>query len=94
MQLFQIKGFRGLAMFLLSMAALLCVFVLLPASFMMVLWNAVVLEGFHGPSIGMVQGALLWAATLIVLKLVLNPQISFEFKKVSNPKDIDKHLGQ
>jgi hypothetical protein len=94
MQVFQIKGLSGLLMFILAVAGLLALFLLLPGAFMMVFWNAVVFEGFYGPEIGLIQGLLLWGVALLFIKLVMNPQISFQFRKVSDPKDIDKHLGE
>ncbi len=87
MQVFQIKGLSGLIVFILAMLGLLALFIALPSAFLMVFWNAVVFEGFEGPQIGLFQGMLLWAAVLISLKLVMNPQISFQFKKVSDPND-------
>lgn len=90
MQVFQIKGLSGLIVFILAVLGLLALLMLLPSAFLMVFWNAVVFEGFEGPQIGLFQGMLLWVATLILIKLVMNPQISFQFKKVSDPDD--KHL--
>ena len=87
MQVFQIKGLTGLIVFILAVLGLLALFIALPSAFLMVFWNAVVFEGFEGPQIGLLQGMLLWAAALISLKLVMNPQVSFQFKKVSDPND-------
>ena len=93
MQVFQIKGFSGLMMFILAVISVMILLILLPATFTMVFWNAVVFEGLAGPQIGLFQGMLLWIAIVLLLKLIINPQISFQFKHVSDPADIDKHLN-
>ena len=93
MQVFQIKGLSGLVMFVLALTGVFLLSIMLPSSFMMVLWNAVVFEGFSGPEITLGQGLLLWVAVLILIKLFLNPQISFHFKKMEGSEDMDQHLN-
>lgn len=85
MKVFEIKGIAGLLVFLGSVLLTLALVLIIPAAFMMVLWNAMVFELLGGPEIGLLQGMLLWVATAIVFKLVFNPQIEFEFKKMDHP---------
>lgn len=82
--------FRGLSSYLLLLLAIVTAFLLfmaLPASFMMVLWNALIFEGAKGPQIDLYQGFLLWGMVLVVLKLIFKPEIQLEFIKESNGKD-------
>lgn len=72
---FDCSSLSGLFITLLSVVLALGVIFVLPATFWMVLWNAVVFEGLHGPFIALHQGFLLWIATLIVFKLLFNLQI-------------------
>jgi len=82
MHVFQIRGFSGLMWLVLALVAAVALAVLLPASFMWVLWNAVVFEGFKGPEIGFGQGILLWGFMLVALKLILNPEIKLQFQRM------------
>ncbi len=93
MQIYQIKGFKGLLAFILAVVGVAILSVLLPSFIAQVFWNAIVFEGLGGPEIGLLQGALLWSASLILFKLVANPQISFQFKKMKDPNDRDQHHG-
>lgn len=81
MRVFHIKGFQGLFLLLLAVLAVLAVVVALPASFMMVLWNALVFEGLRGPEIDFVQGLLLWGIVAIALKLIFKPEIQLQFQQ-------------
>ena len=91
MQVYEIKGFTGLLSFILAVLALVVLLVIVPAFVMQVFWNAIVFEGLGGPAMSLLQGGLLWAECLILFKLVANPQISFQFKKVNDtPPDADK----
>jgi len=72
---FDCSSLSGIFISLLSVLLAITVIFVVPATFWMVLWNAVVFEGLHGPFIALHQGLLLWVATLIVLKLVFNPQL-------------------
>lgn len=78
----KIKGASGLMAFMALIVGLVLLAVGVPALFMMVVWNALVFEAFHGPAIGLHQGVLLWLAMLIGLKLALRPYVSFQFHKV------------
>ena len=90
MHVFQIKGFSGLLMFGVALLLTALLVLVLPALFMMTLWNAVVFEGFSGPEVGASQGLLLWMMTLVLFKLVFRPEISFQFHQVNDPPDLDQ----
>lgn len=82
MHVFHIKGISGLLVLILAFVGLLALVTVAPAAYMMVLWNGIVYEGFHGPLIGLDQGFLLWGATLVLLKLILKPDIQVEFQNM------------
>jgi hypothetical protein len=86
MHVFHIKGFSGALLFVLALLATAAVVFLLPSSFMMVLWNTLVFEGFKGPEIDLYQGFLLWGMLLLTLKLVFRPEIQFQFLRPPAPK--------
>jgi len=92
MQVYEVKGIAGLAKLGLAIAGLVGILFVLPSLFMMVLWNAVVFEGLNGPLIGFFQSVLLWLMFCVAFKLVFQPEIHLEFKKVTDPKDLDKNL--
>ncbi|NBV43136.1 hypothetical protein EBR96_10285 [bacterium] len=81
MHVFHFRGLSSVLMFLLAIVGIALVFLALPASFMMVLWNALVFEGAKGPEISLYQGLLLWGIVLVILKLVFKPEIQLEFVK-------------
>jgi hypothetical protein len=92
MRTFEIKGFWGFILFgLMSLVALILALTL-PISFVWVAWNAFVGELFHGPMIAFWQAAILTAILAIAFKIVFQPQISFQIKRVKSPDDLDKHL--
>jgi hypothetical protein len=90
MRVFYIKGFSGLMMFLLAAIGLLALVVALPTSFMMVLWNALIFEGLGGPEIDMGQALILWGAVMVLIKLIANPQISFQFRRATNAGELER----
>ncbi len=81
MHVFHFRGLSSVLVFLLAIVGIALVFLALPASFMMVLWNALVFEGAKGPEINLYQGLLLWGIVLVILKLVFKPEIQLEFVK-------------
>ena len=82
MHVFHIRGFSGVVVLLLAFLAAVALFVLLPSSFMMVLWNAVVFEGMKGPEIDIYQGALLWGMVAVLIKLIFKPEIKLQFQQI------------
>ena len=85
MHVFHIRGFSGILMVLLALLAAVVLLLLLPASFMMVLWNAVVFEGFHGPEVDLYQGFLMWGIVMVLIKLVFRPELKLEFQRMPKP---------
>jgi Sec-independent protein translocase protein TatA len=86
MHVFHFRGLSSVLVFLLAILGIVLVFLALPASFMMVLWNALVFEGAKGPEINLYQGFLLWGIVLVILKLVFKPEIQLEFVKSNASK--------
>lgn len=80
MHVFHIRGLSGLLLLILAVVLVLALVTLAPAAYLMVAWNAIVYETFHGPMIGLDQGFLLWGALLVLLKLTLRPDIQVEFQ--------------
>ncbi|WP_373531083.1 hypothetical protein [Vampirovibrio sp.] len=83
MHVFHIRSLSSILLFLLAMMGAVLLLLVLPAAFMMVVWNALVFEGFKGPEINLYQGFLLWGMVLVALKLILKPEIQLEFIKAS-----------
>jgi len=93
MHVFHIRGFSGLLLLLLAVISTLALAVLLPAAFMMVFWNAVVYEAFQGPELNLYQGFLLWGALAVAIKVLLKPEIKFQFQNIPNTPKTDKSKG-
>ncbi|MEB3287261.1 MAG: hypothetical protein VKJ04_07135 [Vampirovibrionales bacterium] len=83
-QEFHIKGLSGLALFITVILAVLLAIAMLPALALMVTWNALVFEGFHGPAIHFGQGILLWIILAVALKVLLKPTMEIEFHTSSS----------
>lgn len=83
MHVFHIKGFSGILLLSLAILASILVALLLPAAFLMVLWNASIFEAFKGPEIDLYQGFLLWGALAVMIKVVFKPEFQLEFIKPS-----------
>lgn len=79
---FQFRGFSAVLVLALAVVTALAVLVALPASFMMVFWNATVFEAANGPQIDFVQGMLLWGFVAILLKVIFKPSIKLPFQLV------------
>lgn len=92
MQVFEVKGFTGFVKLVAAIVGVLFVFIALPSLFLMVAWNAIVFEGFQGPLIDWYQGVLLWLIMAVAFKVIFNPEIHLEFKKIDDPKNLDKDL--
>lgn len=92
MRTFEIKGFWGFVLFAVTSLIVISLLVLLPVSFFWVSWNAIVGEVFHGPMISFWQAILLTAIFAVAFKIVFQPQISFQIKRVKSPDDLDAQL--
>jgi len=87
MHVFHIRGFSSWMMLLGGVVLALALLLALPASFMMVLWNATIFESFKvGPQIDIFQGLMLWGIVAILMKLLLQPEIKFEIQRVKMPQ--------
>lgn len=84
MHVFHIRGLSSVLLLLLAIVGAVLLLLALPATFMMVLWNALVFEAIKGPEINLYQGFLLWGMVLVALKLTLKPEIQLEFIKASD----------
>lgn len=87
MHVFHIRGFSSILILLLGILAMLGVLLALPATFCMVLWNALIFEGLKGPEIDLYQGFLLWGVAVVLIKLIFKPQIQFQIQSVGTRKD-------
>lgn len=94
MKTFEIKGFWGFVVFGLMSLLMLSVAVTLPVSFVWVAWNAFVGEIFHGPMLTFWEAALLTAIIAVSLKIIFQPQISFQIKRIKGPDDVNKFNKQ
>jgi hypothetical protein len=83
MRIVHIRGLSGLVVMVAFGLLAVLAALLLPAAFVLVLWNAFVFEGMGGPEIALGQAVLLWSAVLALLNLIFQPQFSFEFKRIS-----------
>ena len=81
MHVFQIKGLSGLIILALALISGVLIILALPSVFMMVLWNALIFEGFRGPEINLYQGFLLWGLMLICLKLIFKPEVHMQLMR-------------
>jgi hypothetical protein len=90
MQILLLKGFSGLLMIALLVVVVLTLVMALPSLFCLVFWNAVVFEGFRGPEINITQAVLLWSATLALLNWRFKPQLTLQFKRVSDPNELEQ----
>ena len=80
MHVFHIRGFSGILLLLLAILAVVALLLVLPSAFMMVLWNAMVFEGFKGVEIDIYQGFLHWAVMVVLIKLIFKPEIQLQFQ--------------
>lgn len=92
MRTFEIKGFWGFILFAVMGVAALAVVLGLPISFIWIAWNAIVGDVFHGPLIAFWQAIILTAIFAVAFRIIFQPQISFQFKRVKSPDELDKHL--
>ncbi len=92
MRTFEIKGFWGFITFTIFGLLALTVAISLPVSVIWVIWNAIIGEIFHGPMIAFWQAGLLTAIFAIILKIMFQPQISFQVKRVKTSEELDKNI--
>jgi len=81
MHVFQIKGLSGLIILALALISGVLIILALPSVFMMVLWNALIFEGFRGPEINLYQVFLLCGLMLICLELIFKPEVHMQLMR-------------
>jgi hypothetical protein len=86
MHAFEFKGFWGFVSFLVLLLLSLTLVLLVPSVLVTVAWNALVFESFKGVPIDLMQGALLWFATLLLLYALLQPEFVFELQAKEEPE--------
>ncbi len=92
MKTFEIKGFWGFVLFAIVAIVAVSLAVAVPITMTWVSWNALVFELFQGPEIAFWQAALLTTIIAVSLKIIFQPQISFQVKRVKSPEDLNKNL--
>jgi len=80
----QISGLSGILLVGIVFTGLFCGFMLFPIWVVMMGWNAVVANTFHGPAINYIQAALLWTAIILSLYILLKNSISIRIQKEDN----------
>ncbi len=88
MKTFEVKGFWGFLLFSIVSILLVSAVVTLPISFTWVAWNAIVGEAFNGPLIEFWQAIILTAAIGVAFKIIFQPQISIQVKRVKSPDEL------
>ena len=90
MRTVEIKGFRGLLAFVAIALLVGSMAVAIPVSVVWVTWNAMIGELLHGPMLAFWQAIVLTAILAITYKLLFQPQISLQVKRVKNaPTKLD-----
>ena len=84
MRVFQIRGLAGWLMMILAGVAILALLTVVPATYVLIAWNAIIHEWFKGPAIAMHQALLLWGMMISVLYITLQPEFKLEFQQVSD----------
>jgi hypothetical protein len=67
---------------LISLLVTVFTLLVLPSLLCMALWNAVVFKLFHGVSITLFQGVLLWFMVILTVMIVFKPQIKVSVKRL------------
>lgn len=92
MRTFEIKGFWGFVLFTIVSLFLISIAVAIPVSVTWVTWNALVGEVMKGPMIEFWQAAILTAAFGVLFKIVFQPKICLNIKRVKSAEDLEKQL--
>jgi len=72
----------GLLLSLLSLLMTLIILLVLPSVLCTVLWNTLVFSVFHGVSISLFQGVLLWFMVILTVMIVFKPQIKVSVQRL------------
>lgn len=87
----------GLLLSLFSLLMTLLIMLVLPSVLCTVLWNTIIYSVFHGVSISLFQGVLLWFIIILTVMIVFKPQIKVSVQRLDardlpfkRPKKDDK----
>jgi len=72
----------GLLLSLVSLLITLLIMLVLPRVLCTVLWNTLVFSLFHGVSISLFQGVLLWFMVILTVMIVFKPQIKVSVQRL------------
>jgi len=90
MKAIEIRGFFGLLLFIAMAIVTVILAITIPSTVTWVTWNAIIGELFRGPMIHFWQAIILTAILGIAVKLIFQPQINFQFKRVSSPEELEE----
>jgi hypothetical protein len=85
----EIKGFWGMVVFLGMGLLALALVVTLPVGVIWITWNALVSEVAGGPMIAFWQAAILTVALGVALRIVFQPTLAIQVKRVQNSQEQD-----
>ena len=80
LRVIQINGFRGICMALGIVSCLIAGFVVFPGIVAMNIWNFISVKTALIPSLGLVQGMLLWGITVVTYMITKKNSLIVSFK--------------
>jgi hypothetical protein len=90
MKAVEIRGFFGMVLFIAMALGTLILAITIPSTVTWVTWNAIIGELFRGPMIHFWQAIILTTIIGIVVKLIFQPQINFQFKRVTSAEELEE----
>ena len=92
LRVIQINGFRGLCFALAVVSCLFAGFVVFPGYVAMNIWNFISLKTMVVPTLGLLQGTLLWGIMVVSYMILKKRQVMICFK---NPTELsDEELDE
>jgi len=79
-KIIQINGFKGVILALAIIACLSAGFIAFPGFLVMQIWNYISVKLAMIPSIGIIQGALLWGIAVVSYMIIRNKHFMVSFK--------------
>ena len=86
-KIIQINGFKGIILALAVLACLSAGFIAFPGFLVMRIWNYVAIKLVLIPSIGIIQGVLLWGIAVVSYMIIRNKHFMVSFK---TPTELSK----
>ena len=80
LRVIQINGFRGICMALGIVSCLIAGFVVFPGMVAMNIWNFISVKTALIPSLGLIQGILLWGITVVTYMITKKNSLIVSFK--------------